>query len=380
MTISQTATDVRARARQGLFGMPAVTGPLLAFLSMINEDPQAVQSDQIVVDTATHSHLYTQSLNGIACNYQADSATTKVEIADGLAAAINAEPAVRGQVAAVSDGVDTVTISGLTPGVAYALTNVDALCTASSLATAAEADPIPFGRLCIDDGNHPDGDATRLGKLAQASAFTAQAGTITVTYNAGEVYAVIVRDAATGEILADVVVAADTDSDTTAAALEAALAAALPANTVNETVLTNVVTLAAEVAGFDFSFEGNGSLGGLALADTVAPSASTSLHRAAVGISLHSIMDEAATIGAEQGQYPANHGFRALQKGPIWVERPGAVARGDRVYVELAAGATAGRLYSTGSATRVALAASKATWERDGRTAADGLAVVRIDL
>jgi hypothetical protein len=376
VTISQTAIDVRARARQGLIGMPATTGVLLAFLTMINEDPQAVQSDQIVVDTATHNHLYTQEINGIACNYQADAATTKAEIADGLAAAINAEPAVRGQVAAISDGVDTVTLSGLIPGLAYTLSNVDALCTATSIATAAEAAAIPFGRLVISDGLHPDGDGTPLGKLAQSSAFAAQEAEAVVTYHASEQYTVIVRDVK-GAILAAVNVDADTDSATTAAAIRDALNAALPANTVIVTLATATLTFAAEVAGLEFSVGGDGSAGGLVISDTVGPTAATSLARAAAGISLHSMMDEAATIGAEQGEYPANHGFRAMRAGPVWVERPGAVSAGDPVYVELS-GANAGKFYNTGSATRVLL--PSAIWDRDGRTATDGLAVVRIDL
>jgi hypothetical protein len=382
VTISQTATDVRARARQGLFGQPAVTGTLLSFLSMINEDPQAVQSDEIVVDTATNDHEYTLDFNGIEVSYTADGSATKIEVAAGIAAAINAEPAVRGQVAAVSDGVDTVTTSGLTPGVAYTLENVDSKLTATPVATAAEADPIPFGRLCIDDGLHPDGDGTRLGKLCQASAFTAQEATVTVTYQAGAKYAIMVKNAATGEILADVLVDADTNDDTTATAIEAALAAALPANTVDEAVLTNVVTLTAEIAGFEFSVETSIDTSGAAavVAETTGPDATTSLHRAAVGVSMHSIMDEAATIGAEQGEYPANHGFRAFQKGPIWMERPGAVSNGDPVFVELAAGDNAGRFYDAVSATRVQLATSRATWERDGRTPSDNLAVARLNL
>ena len=106
----------------------------------------------------------------------------------------------------------------------------------------------------------------------------------------------------------------------------------------------------------------------------------TSLVRTAGGISIHSNMDEAATIGAEEGEYPANHGFRALTQGPIAVERDDAatVAKGDPVFVELASGDDAGKFFASASSTRVQLGAL--TWERDGRTPADGLAFVRADL
>jgi hypothetical protein len=147
------------------------------------------------------------------------------------------------------------------------------------------------------------------------------------------------------------------------------------------TVATDTVTLTAEVAGFEFettASEAGAGAGTIVIANTVAASVSTSLVRTAAGVSMHSIMDEAATVGAEEGRYPANHGFLAHNKGPITVERPGAVSKGDPVFVELAVGDDAGKFFSAGSATRVRLGAL--TWERDGRDTADGLAMLRVDL
>ena len=373
MTISQNAVDVRARARQGVPGMVAVTSPLNRFATYINEDPQAVQSDTATISGTTFPKTLT--INGIDVTVTTGANVT--EIAANLVAAIDAEPAVRGQVSA-SSLAGVITLTGLTPGLAYTLTEDDAEIALASVSTAASAAPIPFGRLCLDDGPHPDGGPTRLGKLAQLSAFTAQVSTLTVTFAAGN-YSIVVVDKATGRILADVVVPGNTDDNTTASDIEAALAAALPANTVDESVATNVVTLTAEVAGFEFEVTvSTTGAGAIALANTTPASEATSLARAAAGVSMHTIMDEAATIGAQVGQVPANHGFRALQTGPIWVDRPGTVTSSSPVFVELAAGDDAGKFYTTGSATRIEL--GSLSWDRDGRTASDNISVLRVAL
>tara|TARA_R110000824_G_scaffold30668_7_gene100624 strand:+ start:957 stop:2096 length:1140 start_codon:yes stop_codon:yes gene_type:complete len=378
VTISQTATDVRSRARQGLIGQPTVSGPLLAFLTMLNEDPQAVQSDTVTFSGFT-GPTKTITINGVDVTFVAETSVTVT--AANCALAINAEPAVRGQVSA-SSALGVTTLAGLTPGLAYTLvdTDADAEIALANLAAATSAAAIPFGRLVLDDGGHPDGDATRLGKLAQASAFAPQAGTVTVVFFAAETYNVTIVDKATGEILASVTALADTDDTDTATAIAAALNVALPANTVIASSALGVVTLTAEVAGFEFAASGGaGNLGGtIAFADVTGPDASTSLARTAAGVSMHSIMDEAATIGALEGHYPANHGFRALSKGPIWVERDAAVSKGDAVFVELDnSGGNGGKFFAAGSATRVQL--GSATWERDGRTAADDLAAIRVN-
>jgi len=379
VTISQTALDVRARARQGLVGMLAAFGPLVGFATLINSDPQAVQSDTVTFSGFT-GPTKTITINGIDIVYTAETSTTVT--AANLAAAINAEPGVRGQVLATSAGA-VATLVGLTPGLAYTVSDSDGETAIASVATAAAAAVIPFGRLVIDDGANADSGPTRLGKLAATTGFVAQTATLTVVFEAAVEYMVTVRNAATGAILASVQVLADTNSNTTAAALEAALAAALPANTVNETVNTNVVTLVSEVLGLEFEVQASAigaTTGSITLANTVAASASTSVHRAAVGVSMHSNADEAATIGADEASYPANHGFRALTRGLLYVDRPGAVAKGDRVFVELAAGSNAGKFFTSGSSTRVELSPDRFVWERDGRTSTDGLAALRVTL
>jgi hypothetical protein len=377
MTISQTALDVRARARQGLIGMPAVTGHLLSKITMINEDPQAVQSDTVTFSGFT-GPTKTITINGIDVTFVAETSTTVT--AANCAAAVNLEPGVRGQVSATSAAA-VVTLTGLTPGLAYTLTETDGEIALASVAVAASAAAIPFGRLVIDDGQHPDLDPTRLGRLAQVSAFTAQTATLTVTFAVASHYTVTIVDKATGVIIAQVGVPADTNDNTTAANIDAALNAVLPANTVLSSVATNVVTLTAEVAGFEFEVtaaEAGAGAGDIVLAATNGPDTGTSLTRVAAGVSQHSIMDEAATIGAEEGEYPANHGFIAFNQGPVFVERPGVVSKGDPVFVELAVGDDAGKFFSATGATRVRLGAL--TWDRDGRTAADGVAVLRVDL
>jgi hypothetical protein len=382
VTVSQTALDPRARARQGFVGQIAAFGRHVARMSLLNSDPQAAQVDTVTVTGATNDKTYTITINGIDVSYTADGTATIAEIADGLAAAVEAEASVRGQVSAASDAVDTVTLTGQTPGLAFTIAEADAQLTTASVTAAASASAIPFGRLvvAVDDPN-PDSGQTPLGRLATEGAFSTQTATLTATYAAAHDYTVIVRNPATGAILASVKVAANTDDNTTATDIEAALAAALPANTVDEAVATNVVTLTSEVDGFEFevtTFVEGGGAGALVLAETVPASIATSLHRAAIGISEWSRADEAAAIGDLVGEYPANHGFLAMTKGLIYVDRPGAVSRGDSVFVELAAGDDSGKLFTAGSSTRVEL--GSLTWEADARDTSDGTATVRVDL
>ena len=381
MTISQTASDARARARQGFVGQLAAYDRHTRELTVLNQDPQAVQVSTVTVSGATNDKTYSLVLNGVTVSYTSDGTATIAEIAQGLSDAIDAEPAVRGQIAP-SATATTVVLTGTTAGQAFTATESDAELSIALTTAAASAAPIPFGRLVVDTGDaHPDSGQTPLGKLAKVTAFGTQTSTLTVTYAASHTYTVQVENAATGELLAVVRVAADTDDDTTATNIEAALAAALPANTVDESVATNVVTLSSEVDGFEFrlsAFVEGGGAGAIVQADTTPASKATSLYRAALGMSEWSRNEEAAAIGDTTAAYKANHGFIACQRGLMYVDRPGAITAGGDVWVELADGDDSGKLFTSGSSTRVKLPGL--TWELDARTTTDDTATVRIDL
>jgi hypothetical protein len=378
--IHQGVSDVRSRPQQGKVGDLVYANHHVKTRTLINKAPQAEQVGSIVIDTATNDFLYQVTINDVLVEYQADAGTSKIEIANGLADAINAEPLVRGQIEAESDGVDTITLTGLWPGVEFSAeeTSAPTKMTVSEADTAADsADPVPFGRLVLSTGY--DDEGTEQGRLAVAAALAAQVATLTVDYVATELYGVEVE--IDGERYG-VEVAADTDDATTSAAIMAALNLKLPANTV---VATNpsatTVVLTAEVAGKAFkvsTWQKIGTAASLSVAHTTATK-ETDINRVAAGVSIYALDEEITTVGGTAVEYPANAGVRVLKNGVIWVACDEAVSPGDAVYVETAAGADAGKFFKASSATRIKV--PWAVWERDEfSTSSDGIAALRIDL
>jgi hypothetical protein len=389
MTISAQASDARGRSRQGIIGMLLFTSHLTQILTAINEDPQAVQIDDITIDTAADDVLYTVTINGVDTTIDSGTGATTTTIRDALIAALLLEPLARGFVIASIKDADELTLTGLTPGLAYTLAvsaGAGGAISAASVQTAATAAAVPFGRLVIDDGLEPDG-VVPLGKLAQASSLTAQVHTLNIIFVASATYLVTVRDEA-GNVLAQGETDADTNTDTTGTAIAATLNGLLPAASVLVASVgggSGDITFTAELAGREFSVEvgtnEEGQVGGAIVSqtDTTGPSRVTSVNRAAKGISLHSQNDPTTTIGGTEGEYAPNVGMRLLKAAnAMWVERPGTVAGGDPVFVELGVTADNGKFFTADSATRVRLV--KATWERDGINSADGVAGLRIDL
>jgi hypothetical protein len=370
------AGDVRSQRLPGIVGMLVMASMLNELDTVINKSPQAKQVGEIVVDTAANDTDYTVTINGVDITITSDADGTKPEIAAALAAAINAEPLVRGQVEAESDGVDTVTLTGTFPGLAFTASDADAnLTTTEEVTAAADAEAIPFGRLVCSTGYTDEGN--KHGFLAKSTLLTAQVATLTVDYVATELYGVEVE--VDGERYG-VEVAADTDDATTSAAIMTALNLKLPANTV---VATNpsatTVVLTAEVAGKPFkvsTWQKIGTAASLSVAHTTR-SVATDVTKAAVGVSLHTY-DEEIPAGETEASYPANAGLKVCRKGLIWVENSESPSVGDPVYVELAAGANSGKFYKTSSATRVLL--PNARWERAAGLSTDNLAQLKFEI
>lgn len=388
MSFSQGFGDVRARARQGRVGEWALASHLNRTGFGINQDPQAAQVDTITVDTAANSTEYAFTLNGVSITYTSDASATKPEIADGLAAAVNAEPLVRGQVSAASDGVDLVTLTGLEPGEAFTLTESDSNLSTTSVTTADEADPIAFGVGVISQGFRTD-EGERLVAAAAEGKFTAQVITVPVSYVASEVIRTKIYEVRGDErhLLAEWDETSATDQDTTLDAIATALNAALPANSVlvaSDPATATQLVFTAEIAGLEFDVEvesvgGGASRATITKTNTTGPSPSTSVHRALAGVSLYASEEEAATVGGAAGQWAANRGVRYAQTGTVWVTSAESPSEGDTVYIELGASGT-GQFYTSSGADRVALARSAARWERDGLTASDSLAALRLSL
>lgn len=375
MTISMRAQDVRGRRLQAQIGQPVHANYLDAVHTLINSDPQAVQITAITVDTATNSHAYTFTVDGITVTYTADASATKPEIANGIEAAINGDPRIYGSVSADSDGVDVVTLTGQYPGVAFTVAALDALLSQATSQAAAAAAAVPFGRLMISGGFQTNED-NELGILVRAGALTAQVDTLAVTYAAGELYGVSI--AVDGEEYG-VEVEATVDTATTHAALVTALNAILPANTVLAAGTSPNLTLTAEVAGKPFRVSRwlkSGTVARLTLTHTTATRA-TDINRVAVGVSLFAYDEEISTIAGVSASYPANAGVPTFKSGEIWVACATSPSPGDPVYVETNVTADNGKFFSASSATRIRL--DRASWQRVGRNGnGDAIGVIAL--
>jgi phage tail sheath gpL-like len=364
MTISIGANDIRERSLQGGVGGHAYADQDDVLVTLINKDPQAKAIKTLTVDSYSASGVYAFSINGFELSYTEDSDVDASGVAAKLAALINGDINVRGQVAAAAVGA-VVTLTGNYPGISFTLSESDAKLSTADVQAAAEAEAIEFGLLCCSVAHL---DNNRLGFKAKAGKLSAQQDTLTVTYAAGEEY--MVQITVEGETyLAKV--DADTDDATTASALADAINGMLPANSVLATPAAGVVTLDAELAGKAFKVAKGTKLdaANLALAHVVAGPA-TDLNKAAIGIALRS-------YDQEGNSYPGNAGVKAKKKGAVWVENAQAPAQGDPVYVELD-GDDAGKFFNTSSSTRVLL--EKAEWEYSARAATDGIAILKVDL
>lgn len=108
----------------------------------------------LVIDTASNSEAYSLDILGSTISYTSDGSATKAEIADGIAAAWQADGIARGQFVASSDGVDTVTFTAVAPRVDVDITeNANAAkMTLTNSTAAAEEAGIGFGLFVYRDG------------------------------------------------------------------------------------------------------------------------------------------------------------------------------------------------------------------------------------
>lgn len=377
MSISQRAQDVRARRLQALIGMPVHANHLDDCTTLINKDPQATQITEVTVDTVTNGHLYELDVNGVTISYQADGATSAIEIADGLEAAANGDPMVYGQVTASSDGVDTVTFTSQYPGESFVIDELDAKLSQSTTQPAAAAAPVEFGRLMVS-GGYQDDEANELGVKAKSAFFTAQVDSYVLTYDDG----VIIRVKATIEgedYQVDYTMA--TDLDTSGAAVVTAGNGIMPANTIlfAYDAGTNTLSLTSEKPGMPIKTSvsfGPGRDTGAAVKTSNA-GRTTDINLAAVGFSVYTTDEEITEVAGEEVVYPANSGVITFKKGEIWLECAETISAGDPVYIELGVTDDNGKPFKATSSTRVRL--DRASWQRASRDSnADEIAVVSL--
>lgn len=375
------AQDVYDRALQGIIGGLVNTGGN-ATETLVNKDPEAKQVDTVVVDTATNNASYAFEIAGVTIAFTADASATKPEISAGLKLAFDADPVAGGLATVVDDGVDTLTITGNTPGSVYTVTDSDALLTTASVTAAAEADAVSFGRALASSG-YDAIEKIKFGRVIKSTGFTVQVITIDYTNDTGPFIRVKVIDRHTGIVIADTQRVTTGTKATDTAALVVELNLLLPANSVIASAGgSDVLLLTAEVAGLEFDATvGTDNQADMAtsLVRTTGPSPTTSILRAFVGISLYSEDEEATTVGGSVASYPANAGMRSLAKGEVWVENSQTIVYGDVVFVEMdGTGSDFGKFFNTDSATRLSLPEGMARWQRSSQST-DSLGHLRID-
>lgn len=375
MSTQVLASAVRTTFLAGVLGLLAFPDGNPFIQTGINSAPQAYNVQTITVaGSPTSSHEFTVTINGIDCSYTSDGSATSQEVVDGLTAAINNEPGVRATVRAVATSSTVVTVTGITPGVTFTMTDADGDLTCAVVTAAASADAIEFGRLVV-------GAASLDSTLHLPSVFkpvstylTAQVDTLTVDYAASEVYYIDITIA--GETY-HAEVDANTDDATTATDIRTAINAAMPANTVIATGATDQVILTAEVPGLAFVTAvgvKSETVARLALVHTTATDL-TDITKCMRGITTLHTDVQATSIGSGTSSYAANEGVNYCTNGCVWVASTEAVTPGSSVYVETS-GASAGLFYATSSATRIKLPRSRFQWGQ--AQAADGIAQLRI--
>ncbi len=379
-----TAADAARRNRvQGYVGDLSVIDALAAYDLIVNDAPAVAQAGTVVVATATDSYEYIVTVNSVAVSFTSGVGTTKALVAAGIAAAINAEPLVRGQVSAVTNGTDTVTVTSLYPGTSFTMTETEAKLTTVEAATAsADAAALEFGRLVVSTEFIAD-TANRKGGVARSTMFTAQADTYTVTYDAAVL--INVEVIVEGETYRASHLMA-TDLATSLTAVAALLNTALPANSVIATVTATTLVLTSELAGRPFtsamSFGTGADTGAFTKVSTAGIATDVTL--AAVGIAKRDLTQPATTVGSGATNYPARSlvtCVRSAPQGGVWVASAETIALGDKVYVELdGSGSVGGRFYKAPSATRALF--PKARWIRDERSSpgTDGISLLSISL
>lgn len=371
------ASAVRTTFLAGVLGLLAFPDGNAFVQTGINSAPQAYEVHTITVaGSPTNSHEFTVTINGIDCSYTSDASATSQEVVDGLTEAINNEPGVRATVRAVATSSTVVTVTAITPGVAFTMTDADSDLTCATSTSAASADAIEFGRLVCSAASL-DSTLHLPSVFKPVSTYlTAQVETLTATYSAGEVY--YVQIAIEEQVYGPVAVTANTDSATTATDIASAVNGMMPANSVIAAGTSGgALTLTAEVAGKAFSVvygTKSGTAARLTLAHTTATDL-TDIARCMRGITTLHTDVQATSIGGGTSSYAANEGVNYVTNGCVWVASTESVTPGSDVYMETS-GASAGLFYTTTSATRIKLPRSRFQWGQ--AQAADGIAQLRI--
>lgn len=336
----------RSNSAAGVPGQPYDdTGQVV---TATNQAPQAAQIETVTIDAADNSTTYSLLFfdGAIEVEFTSDASATTAEIVAGLVAAINGEALLSGIVVAAGADPDAI-ITARNGGIGFqvALGQNAASMTLVQTQANALADPVPFGRAVIDDGQGAQG--SRLGRLAAAGSLTARQVDLTpaavnnATYHAD----VTIEDGGIAqtyhaEFLADGTATAAEIVD----GLVAVLNGLLPAETVLAANNSDNLRLTSELAGKDFSY----SVGSDAAAATWTVAADnqsrlTDINEAILGLSEVSHINEkpvpaVGQIADQDAVYGPNTPMSVREDGRTWT-RPEALPAvlTSPVFVRLAA-------------------------------------------
>lgn len=382
--MSALQSTVRRSVARAFIGQIANTGdPRNLVISAANKAPLRAQVGTITVDTSTDLATYAWTINGIAFSLVAATSETTTTIAAKIAAAINAEPAVRGQVSATSAAA-VVTLTGVYPGVTFTASDADAkLTTVQATTSALEAASFRPGVWACLVGplgsTAPDIDGDLQGVVVAASAnLTAQVAQWTyTTYEASlELVASVVFDGVP-YVVSHV---SATDANTSAAALRAKLTDALDGLPLTVGGTGAIISITA-TAGAEFQadiYYGTAVDTGV-LTENANLGARPSTSLAFGGIVERHLSSEDDATGLV---YPGVSTVPVCTSGKIWTALAGgsAPSAGGQVFVYV--GATAadqGKIFSAAGTDRLALARDVARFT--GRSdSSDGVTLVEINV
>ncbi len=383
MSITQQPQDVLRRSRAAVPGNWASNSTLDDEGGGLNSSPLRSQVDTVTVTQADAGSSYRVVINNITVEFatSAAPAPSTADVATLLAAAIEGDLLVRGQVRAEAQGA-IVVLTALTGGLAFTLSSPDAPArlTLASVTSAQSPIDVPFAR-AIGTSGHRATEPERLVHLLTSDNYIAQVLRATVGTVGGSTHTARVVDGE-GRAIAEASFADGGSGAANAAGLAAALNGALPATTVLASTDADALVLTAETAGYEFDVVLLSTDGAMSfdIEYTTGPDPSTSIGRSFVGVSKWSDACEELQRGGEVQGYFGATGVRYGKRGELWVDLAASevIQFGGQVYVDMTPGTTAGRMYALPGAGRLPLPRDLVSWGRKSTVLAENASTINL--